>query len=645
MKRRRFIKNSTAALAAFSTPILSLGTENEKRPNILWLTCEDMSPNMGCYGDPQARTPNLDRLASGGIRFDNAFSVCPVCAPSRSSIITGVYPSTLGTLHMRSQIDLPKTVKCFTEYLRGAGYYCTNNQKEDYNFKTPPTAWDESSGKAHFRNRPEKDQPFFAVFNFTITHESMIGTLPKDLGPNNLVLLEGLEPHDPSKIQIPPFYPDTEVIQKHWAHYYDLITAMDRQAGKILQELEEDGLAENTAVFFFSDHGVGAPHCKRWLYDSGTHVPMIIRWPGQIDPGSVSDRLVSFIDLAPTVLSITEEPIPNYMQGSAFLGKATQPPRNMVFFTRDRMDERYDTIRAVRNHRFRYIRNYEPKIPYDQPLTYPESFPMMRELRRVNKEERLSGPQELLFLTEKPVEELYDTLNDPYEVTNLAGEATHKNTLDMLRGELDRWMIETRDVGLIPEFELANWLAAGGKPVEENSFSQYSLLPDEAGSLGVFGKQANAWIKDLNDKDPLIRYRGIKALGILGEPVVPVLVKALEDSDPNIAYWAGHGLGEVDDLSENVLTALVKSIRRKEVGPRLSSAYALVKHGKENLGLPVALELMSNENPYARLSAVAILELVGLQNEQVAEAFKKALDDKSPYVVRRAKWILGIPAR
>ena len=645
MKRRDFIHHSAATLAALAAPGVSLGSSVKRRPNILWLTCEDMSPNLGCYGDPQGQTPHLDRLASSGIRYNNAFSVCPVCAPSRSSIITGVYPSTLGTLHMRSQIELHDPIKCFPEYLRDTGYYCTNNQKEDYNFKTPSTAWDESSGKAHFRNRPDANQPFFAVFNFTITHESKIGTLPEGLSPNERALFEGFEPHNPSAIRIPPYYPDTEVIRKHWAHYYDLITAMDRQAGKILHELEEDGLAESTAVFFFSDHGVGAPRGKRTLYDSGTHVPLIIRWPGQIEPGTVSDQPVSFIDLAPTVLSITGMSIPQYMQGIPFLGPQKGIPRKFVFFTRDRMDERYDTIRAVRDQRFKYIRNYEPAIPYDQPLTYPESFPIMQELRRVHKAEGLSGPQELFFMPTKPLEELYDTTKDPHELNNLTTDPHHGTTLDLLRAELDRWMIETKDLALIPEFELAGWLERDGKPEQYHPAAKYHLLPDNDGFLEIFGRKANDWISDLNETHPLIRYRGIKALTLLGKPAVPVLVEALKDPDPIVAYWAGRGLGEIQDLSESALSSLEETLQRRETGPCLGAGYALVKHRRVDLGLALVLKLMSDENAYTRLAAFEVLELVGLQNEQAAEAIRKALDDKSDYVVRRAKWMLGIPAR
>jgi uncharacterized sulfatase len=644
MKRRRFVQSASAALAALSAPSLAFGKDQQKRPNILWVTCEDSSPNLGCYGDPQARTPNLDKLAAEGMRYDNAFTVAPVCAPSRSCLITGVYPTTLGTLHMRCRNQPRDPVECFPEYLRKAGYYCTNNSKEDYNFKTPSTVWNESSGKAHFRNRPDKDQHFFAVFNFTITHESRIGTLTKDLGEQERALVEAIEPHDPAKIILPPYYPDTEIIRRHWAHYYDLVTAMDGQVGQILRELEEDGLAKETVVFFFSDHGVGAPRGKRTLYDSGLHVPLIVRWPEQVRPGDTTDRLVSFVDFAPTLLSIVGLPIPEYMQGIPFLGSAEGPPRDRVYAARDRMDERYDMFRAVRDKRFKYIRNYEPRVPYDLPLSYPESFPIMQELRRVKAENGLDGPQSLFFRKEKPVEELYDTAADPFELHNLASDPAHAKALETLRSEMDRWMGETHDLGLVPEFELAAWLASGGKDKAGGS-AAYRPLQGSAGASELFGKSANRWIEGLNSSDPLVRYRGIKSLAILGAPAIPALLSAMKDADSIVAYWAARAFGEIEPLTADAEGALQQALARREAGPRLGVAYALIRHGKQEAALPVSLNLMEDENPFVRLGAVEMLELVGPQNEQVAAALQKALTDGNEYVVRRAKRVLGIAVR
>ena len=360
---RRIAKPVTLTLLAclllFAGAWLNRGKAHPPtRPNILWITTEDMSPDLGCYGDSEARTPNLDRFASEGARFSNAFSISGVCAPSRSALITGMYPTSIGTHHMRSKGVPPPYVKCFTEYLRAAGYYCSNNVKTDYNFDPPLTAWDESSRKAHWRGCAE-GQPFFSVINFTVTHESRIRAEPERFARLTATLTPE-DRHDPAKAQLPPYYPDDPIVRRDWANYYDLITAMDYKVGELLAQLEEDGLADNTIVFFYGDHGRGLPRAKRWVYDSGMRVPLMIRWPGKIKPGTVRDDLVSFVDFGATVLSLAGVKIPSYIQGQAFLGEQSAPPRNYVYAARDRMDETYDIIRAVRDKKYKYIRNFEP---------------------------------------------------------------------------------------------------------------------------------------------------------------------------------------------------------------------------------------------------------------------------------------------
>jgi len=340
------------------------------RPNILWISCEDISPHLGCYGVANAITPTLDALAARGVRYTNAFTVAGVCAPSRSGIITGMYPSTLGSQHMRCEATLPSHVRCFPEYLRQAGYCCTNNSKTDYNFTHPPATWDESSPRAHWRKR-RKGQPFFSVFNFTVTHESRILMRGAEY-EKQIARLKPNQRQDPARLALPPYYPDTPEVRRDWANVFELITAMDYQAADVLRELEEDGLAGETIVFFWSDHGTGLPRAKRWLYDSGTRVPLIVHIPekfrtaGEGTPGSVNDELVSFIDLGPTVLNLAGAKVPAQMQGRAFLGANLKPPRQYIYGARDRMDERYDIIRSVRDKRYRYIRNYEPFKPYYQ---------------------------------------------------------------------------------------------------------------------------------------------------------------------------------------------------------------------------------------------------------------------------------------
>ncbi|MFW6125229.1 MAG: sulfatase-like hydrolase/transferase [Pirellulales bacterium] len=432
---------------------------NVDRPNILWISCEDISADLGCYGDRYARTPNIDRLAAEGVRYTRVFTCAPVCAPNRSGIITGMWPTTIGTHHMRCRAVPPPYVRCFTEYLREAGYYCTNNVKTDYNFDSPATAWDESSRSAHWRTAPD-GRPFFAVINLTTTHESQIRTADDVFARRTASLAPG-ERHDPAEADLPPYYPDTPVVRRDWARYYDLITAMDKQVGEILRDLEQDGLADDTIVFFWSDHGRGLPRGKRWLYDSGIHVPLIVRFPGKLKAGTTEERLVSSIDLGPTVLSLAGVPVPEHMQGRPFLGEQQAPPRRYIFAARDRMDEAYDIIRVVRDERFKYFRNYEPYRPYAQPINYMDEMPTMQELRRLHAAGQLAGPRRLFFRPAKPVEELFDTKEDPHEIHDLANNPD-REVLERLRAAHERWRLETRDLGLIPEGELWQRMRPGG---------------------------------------------------------------------------------------------------------------------------------------------------------------------------------------
>jgi uncharacterized sulfatase len=433
-----------------------------ERPNILWISIEDYSPTLGCYGDTYAVSPNIDKLASQGCRYTHVFTHAGVCAPSRSGIITGMYPTSMGTHFMRCQGVPPAYVKCFPEYLRAVGYYCTNDNKTDYNFPPPLTAWDESSQRAHWRNRPTKETPFFAVINFTQTHESQI-RLPAAQAEARRRTLAPHELHDPAKAPLPPYYPDTPVVRRDVANYYDNLTFTDKLIGQTLKELEDDGLAENTIVFFWGDHGWGMPRGKRWIYDSGTRVPLIVRWPGKLQPGSVKDELVAFVDLAPTVLSLAGVQIPKHMQGRAFLGEQTGPQREYVYGARDRMDETLDIIRGVRDKRFHYIRNYRPDLPYAQDIAYMNEMPTMKEWRRLAAAGELKGPQAIFFQPTKPVEELYDTQADPHEVHNLVGDQQYSAELKRLRAAHEKWREETGDLGLIPEAELNEQRRPGGK--------------------------------------------------------------------------------------------------------------------------------------------------------------------------------------
>ena len=442
-----------------------------RRPNIVWISNEDMSPHLGVYGDRFARTPVLDRLARESVRYTRAFTTAPVCAPSRAAIITGMYQTSIGAQHMRTTEDRvpelpgpylavpPFYVKAFPEYLRAAGYYTTNRAKTDYQFGVPFTIWDEVGQKAHWRNRPNKDQPFFSVFNLEVTHESQIFPSSPARKGKRLVT-------DPAEVQVPPYYPDTPVVREELARMYDNIADMDAQVGDLLKQLEEDGLMENTIVFFWSDHGDGVPRAKRSLYDSGLLVPLMIRWPkalgSTVAPGSVRSELVSFIDLAPTVLGLAGVEIPAHMQGRALVGPRAAPAPEFVFAARDRMDIEYDMMRSARDARFLYIRNFSPELPYAGHIIYRNQSAIMQEWLRLQAERKVTGSAALWMRTSRPAEELYDTQADPYQVHDLSADPAHRATLARMRAAVTTWMTRIGDQGLINEAEMIQRMWPGG---------------------------------------------------------------------------------------------------------------------------------------------------------------------------------------
>jgi arylsulfatase A-like enzyme len=460
-----------------------------RRPNIVWISNEDMSPRLGAYGDSLARTPTLDRLAGESIRFTHAFTTAPVCAPSRAAIITGMYQNAIGAQHMRTTEDSvpelpgpylavpPFYVKAFPEYLRAAGYFTSNRVKTDYQFGAPFTIWDDLGNNAHWRNRRETSQPFFSVFNITVTHESQaFPTSPARKGKPLVT--------DPAEVRLPPYYPDTPAVRQELARVYDNIADMDTSVGEILAQLEADGLADDTIVFYWSDHGDGMPRAKRSLYDSGLRVPLMIRWPKRlnppISPGTVSDRLVSFIDLAPTVLAAAGVAIPAHLQGRVLLGPKAAPDPEFVFAARDRMDIEYDMMRAARDKRFLYIRNFQPELPYAGLIVYRNQSAIMQEWLRLQAAGKLTGPAALWMKTSRPPEELYDTVADPHQLKNLAAEPAHRARLERMRHAVTAWMTQIDDQGLINEPEMIRRMWPGGVQPET---AQPYIVPRRAAAV------------------------------------------------------------------------------------------------------------------------------------------------------------------
>jgi uncharacterized sulfatase len=607
LTRRGFV---TGAAAALTTGAAAQGV----RPNILWITCEDTSPNrLGCYGGPNARTPNLDRLAARGVRYDRAFSTSGVCAPSRSTIITGMYATTLGSHHMRSTIALPPDVKCFPEYLREAGYYCTNNVKTDYNFATPAAAWDETSETAHWRRRPP-GRPFFSVFNFTHTHEFQPRLAPAAYAART-GRLRSEDRQSPDAQRIPPYYPHTRAVREEWARTLELTTAVDYEAGILLAQLQEDGLAGNTIVFFWGDHGSGLPRGKRWLYDSGCRVPLIVsipeqlRLPGQGKSGTVGRELVSLIDLAPTVLNLAGLPLAAQFQGRAFLGPSLAPPRTCVFGTHDRQDERYEMIRMVRDARFKYLRNYMPGKPYYQHMNSAEGSAIMQELRRVHGEGNLPPAAARFMAARKPPEELYDTPADPYELSNLADSEAFRPTLERMRREHLRWEEETRDLGWIPEPELY---------ARERELGSRRRILEGAEGAGL-----------------LRRLHEVYRAGETGGQ--DLLLRVAAGKDAAVRYWALLSL-----RSPKVVEA---GLNDGSPAARIAAAHAGLRCGlaERSAGL-LAQELNSNDE-WVRLLAANVLDEAGEFARPHVPALKRALTDPrntTTYVPRVVNHTLNV---
>ncbi|MDA0374004.1 MAG: sulfatase-like hydrolase/transferase [Planctomycetota bacterium] len=500
----------------------------QDRPNVLWISSEDNGPDLGCYGSEVADTPNLDALAEAGVRYDRAWSNAPVCSAARTTIILGVHPQSIGAEHQRSRLPLPAPIVPFPRLLREAGYYCTNRQKTDYNLEDPGQVWDQSNGKAHWRGR-DGEQPFFAVFNFTVSHESQVRKRPHT------------PVHDADSIPIPPQHPDAPEVRRDWAQYHDKITEMDAQAGRVLAQLEEDGLAENTIVLYWGDHGAGLPGFKRNAKNQGLHVPLLVRvpekWRGHArsgEPGSADDRLVSFVDLAPTVLSLAGIAPPAWMHGRAFLGphRADAPAFN--FGHRGRMDERDDLVRTLTDGRFVYTRNFMPWLPLGQHVDYMFQTPTTRVwFERFGRGE-LDDVQ-AAFWEPRPAEELYDLESDPHETKNLASDPAHAARLEAMRDALRTRLLSIGDRSFIPEALLADRLDAPYRDV----------WVDAAWRASSGDAAEEGWLVTAADSvDPVVRTWALRGLAHLGSVARhrDAFEAGLEAAEPTVRIAAAEAL-------------------------------------------------------------------------------------------------------
>lgn len=551
-KNRLLSVTGLLVLVLFGSGAWSQSADAQSRPNVLWITCEDMSPSLGCYGDDYAATPNIDRLAGESIRYTHAFATAPVCSAARSCLITGLYATSLGTQNLRSTFSIPNWVHGFPSYLRQNGYYCTNNVKTDYNTadeqRLIAESWDESSARAHWRGR-QPGQPFFSVFNLMETHQSRANVWPaeqfeREIGDR----LNRSDRHDPAQAPVPPYYPDTPTVRRTLARYYDCISVMDQKVGRILDELKQDGLEGETVVFFYSDHGMGMPRGKRTLYDSGLQVPLLIRFPEKYqhlapgEPGTTVDRLVSFVDFAPTMLTLLGVSVPDYMQGVPFLGESDRSPRDYVFGARDRVDEAYDLSRCVRDKQYLYVRNYLPHLSLNQPEGYSDNAEMRREITRLAAEGKLNAAQLTYAGPTRPIEELYDTTTDPHQIHNLISSPEHRDVLNRLRNRLQQWELETRDLGFLPEWEVRQ-RSSGTTPWETaREAGKYDLtrIMSAASLVGRHGA-AEEQAQLLSADDSAVRFWaavGLNAAGAKAASAVPALLDALDDTSPLVRIEA-----------------------------------------------------------------------------------------------------------
>jgi len=591
-----------AGTACLSFPfIFSAKTKEKQRPNILWIVSEDNSPLLGCYGDLFATTPNLDKLAKQGILYENAFANAPVCAPARSTIITGMYACSMGTHHMRSRYSIPSFIRTYPDFLREAGYYCTNRSKTDYNIlgddKKP---WDECSGRANYKTR-RPNQPFFCIFNLGVSHESSIHK------PQTTTK------HDPAKVPLPPYHPDTPEIRHDWAQYYDKIEALDSQVGKILDDLKKDGLAEDTIVFYYADHGGVLCRSKRFLYDTGTRVPMIIRFPKKYQhlapgkPGSRTDRLISFVDLAPTVLSLAGIRIPEYMQGKAFLGDQQKKPREYVYLFRGRMDERYDMMRAVRNKQYKYIRNYMPHRVYGQHLEYLWKAPSTRSWERAYKEGNCNKVQSL-FWKKKPPEELYNITSDPWEVNNLTDDPKYGDILKQMRKATMNWVREIRDPGFIPEGEMIK---------RSQGTTSFDLVREKNFPIARIIETAEmATMRDAGQLQEIIR--------------------RLKDPECAVRFWAATGCAILEEKTGSAKAVLMKMLKDDSADVRIAVAEALCLLGKKEIALPVLIAGLKNSNSMIALHAANVLDVLGKTASTTLSALESAENASNNHDVKRA---------
>lgn len=564
-------------------------------PNIIWLISEDNSPFIGAYGDKFAHTPNIDALAEMSVKFNNAFSNAPVCAPSRSTLISGMYATSMGTQHMRSENPSPKFMKFFPYFLKQVGYFTSNRVKKDYNTIDQENVWDIDNwwGWKEALVGRKKDQPFFIMYNTWMSHESKIhpnsddwkyfqGTMAEH-EIDSLVYQKWWDAakHDPEKVPIPPYHPRTYEMKRDWAKYYDCVELMDQEIGVMMDKLKNDGFLENTIIFYFSDHGGVLARSKRFVFESGLRVPVLLHVPEKYkhlisyNMGTSTDDVVSFIDFAPTVLTLAGAEHPEYLQGESFAGKKSDSEKEYAFGFRGRMDERYDMVRTVRDKKFRYIRNYNPHRIYGGKVEYLWRAESAQSWERESKKGTLNIIQSAFWRT-KPVEELYDIKNDPNNVNNLAHDPEYSEDLYRLQSVLQNHLIETKDVGIFPEAEMIKRYGNSTpyEMIRSNEFEYSKAL--KTANLATEGESENIdfLIERLKDVESVNRYWAAVGCAILKEKSLPAktkLVELLNDESISVRFAAAEALYYLDE-EEKCIGLLTDIIKLPQMGKEIPTS-------------------------------------------------------------------------
>lgn len=584
MKRKNQVIRTFVLISLISLFACRPDLEQADQPNIIWLVAEDISPALAAYGDTLANTPNIDRLLPSGIVYEHAYATAPICAPARSCLITGMYASSLGTQHLRCEVPLPESVQTLPEHLQKAGYFTSNRNKTDYNFD-PQNRWDHWSGSvAPWRNR-SGDEPFFSFINVGPSHEGSAVIKEKYQEATEGISEEILVTED--QVEVPPYYPDTDSMRMTWARYYNLLHSMDRMVGQVLDSLEEDGLMEETIIFFFGDHGFGLPRYKRWLYHTGLHVPLIVHVPEKYRsavPQAGKQRnedLVSFVDFGPTVLSLAGVEQPENMQGQVFLGREADDSREYIFGARDRADDMYEMSRAVFDGKYLYIRHFMPHLPPIQDgFIYSDIKDAFRLLRRAKNQGILNEEQQKLWQP-KPIEELYDLENDPQELTNLMGDAQYDDEVNRLSYQLSEWMMQENDLGLLAEAEYI--------------MRSEGSTPYELAEAGKFNSEE-------------IYY----AASRVGKADKDDLIEMLKDEDSGVRYWAVIGLMQLD-LPEEELKSILRPIIIQDASPavQIQAAEALGRKIQDKAVLECLLRWVEDDTPQLALQAARAILLIG----------------------------------